>query len=112
MAIGSNPSEDDREEDVKQLLKEGLQLPLTYSFDQVAESFDPVEKPSHYNWLPGIECNHVTRWFNFNLGNVIKYVWRAGKKHSASKRQDLEKAIKYLRMELEWLDEMESSSDS
>ena len=36
---------------------------------------------------------------NFHLGNAIKYVCRAGHKHS--KIEDLEKAIHYLQNELE-----------
>lgn len=38
--------------------------------------------------------------FNFNLGNVIKYVSRAGKKEGNSKLQDLEKARDYLDHEI------------
>jgi hypothetical protein len=36
---------------------------------------------------------------NFRLGNAFKYIVRAGKKEDA--RKDLEKAIEYLKMELE-----------
>ena len=39
---------------------------------------------------------------NFNLGNVIKYVCRAGKKDNEI--QDLEKAIEYLERELYYLE--------
>jgi len=38
---------------------------------------------------------------NFNRGNIIKYVCRAGKKDSEI--QDLEKAMDYLSRELEYL---------
>lgn len=38
--------------------------------------------------------------FNFNLGNVVKYVSRAGKKEGNSKIQDLEKAKDYLEHEI------------
>ena len=56
---------------------------------------DPVNHPAHYTKHPsGIECIQVTRWFNFNLGNVIKYVWRAGNKGNAL--EDLKKARWYL----------------
>lgn len=33
---------------------------------------------------------------NFNLGNVVKYVCRAGKKERNSKQEDLWKALDYL----------------
>lgn len=38
--------------------------------------------------------------FNFNLGNVVKYISRAGKKEGNSKIQDLEKAKDYLEREI------------
>ena len=61
---------------------------------------DVVNHPKHYTSNPsGIECIQVTENFNFNLGNVIKYVWRAGLKNDAI--QDLEKARWYLNREIE-----------
>ena len=37
-----------------------------------------VDHPDHYNQHPsGVECIRVVEWFNFNLGNAIKYIWRA-----------------------------------
>lgn len=51
--------------------------------------------------------NGVTVWdfiddmeFNFNLGNVVKYVSRAGRKEGCSKIEDLEKARDYLDREV------------
>jgi hypothetical protein len=38
---------------------------------------------------------------NFCLGNAIKYVLRAGKKESDTKKQDLQKAVQYLQFEIE-----------
>ena len=56
---------------------------------------DPVNHPSHYTSHPsGIECIQITRWMNFNLGNAIKYIWRAGNKGNAL--EDLKKARWYL----------------
>lgn len=60
---------------------------------------DPVNHPRHYTSHPsGIECIDVTRHMNFNLGNAIKYIWRADLKADAI--QDLEKAIWYLQDEI------------
>ena len=59
---------------------------------------DPVNHPAHYNQVPGIECIDAVRHFNFNLGNVIKYVWRAGLKGDAL--EDLKKARFYLEDEI------------
>lgn len=39
----------------------------------------------------------ITEWgLDFSLGNVLKYVCRAGKKQNASIREDLMKALWYL----------------
>lgn len=38
---------------------------------------------------------------NFCLGNAVKYVLRAGKKESDTKKKDLQKAIEYLQFEIE-----------
>jgi hypothetical protein len=56
---------------------------------------DPVTHPAHYTSHPsGVECLTVVRHMGFNLGNVIKYVWRADLKGNAI--EDLEKARFYL----------------
>lgn len=56
---------------------------------------DPVNHPAHYTSHPsGVECIEVTRWMNFNMGNAIKYIWRAGNKGNAL--EDLKKARWYL----------------
>lgn len=75
---------------------------------------DPVDHPKHYNSHPsGIECIVVARHHNFNIGNVLKYIWRAGLKsgagehppNNASTIQDLEKARWYLTDEINRLKE-------
>jgi hypothetical protein len=63
---------------------------------------DPVHHPKHYTAHPsGVECIEITRHMNFNLGNVVKYVWRSGLKDEAPSIQDLEKAAWYLNDEIE-----------
>lgn len=60
---------------------------------------DRVEHPKHYTaQVPGIECWDVTQHFNFNRGNAIKYVWRAGSKDDLI--EDLKKAIQYINHEI------------
>lgn len=63
---------------------------------------DPVHRPAHYN-LGRIEVIEFIedQGLNFARGSVIKYTARAGKKDGAPEAQDLEKAIWYLRRELE-----------
>lgn len=66
---------------------------------------DTVNHPSHYNSHPsGIECLTIVRHYNFNLGNVIKYIWRAGKKSQEGLLKDLKKAQFYLNDEIEKLE--------
>jgi len=60
---------------------------------------EAVNHPEHYNKHPsGIECIDVVRHFNFNLGNVIKYLWRAP--HKGATIEDLKKAAWYLQDEI------------
>jgi hypothetical protein len=63
-----------------------------------------VENPSHYNSgkievIDFIEDQKL----GFCLGNVIKYVSRAGKKDSSKTIEDLEKAKWYLEREIKKL---------
>jgi hypothetical protein len=62
-------------------------------------SHDPVTNPAHYTQHPsGVECLTITRHMNFNLGNALKYIWRAGLKGDAL--EDLRKAKFYLEDEI------------
>lgn len=59
-----------------------------------------VEHPKHYNDHPsGVECIDIVEHFGFNLGNAVKYIWRAGLKQGASAEEDLKKAAWYVRRE-------------
>lgn len=61
---------------------------------------NPISHPAHYTSHPsGIECIQVTEHMNFNLGNAIKYIWRAGIK-STDPTEDLRKAAWYVQREL------------
>ena len=67
------------------------------------ETNDPIN-PNHYKSHPsGIECIEISSGFDFLLGNVIKYVWRAGLKDSDNYLQDLEKALWYLNKKVEYV---------
>ena len=62
---------------------------------------DTIDHPKHYNSHPsGVECISVVEHFNFNVGNAIKYIWRAGLKDGASDVEDLKKAVWYLNREI------------
>ena len=66
---------------------------------------DMVNHPSHYTWLKekcGIEVIDITRHLDFDIGNAVKYLLRAGHKKDSSlsdnqkEIEDLEKAIFYI----------------
>ncbi len=60
---------------------------------------DPVNHPAHYTSLPsGIEVIQITEHLNFCLGNAVKYILRAD--YKGNDIQDLEKAIWYLKREI------------
>lgn len=62
-------------------------------------SRETVNHPPHYNAHPsGVECITVVEWMNFNLGNAMKYIWRAGEK--GNELEDLRKANWYLTREI------------
>ena len=68
---------------------------------------DPVNHPSHYTSHPsGIECITITRHMNFNLGNAIKYIWRAGEKDRDKTLEDLRKAQWYIADEIKRLENL------
>jgi hypothetical protein len=73
---------------------------------------DLINHPPHYTSHPaGIECIDVVEVFPFNVGNAIKYLWRAGLKLSprswsglkGDQLEDLRKARWYVEREIERL---------
>lgn len=66
------------------------------------DSENRVEHPNYYKLSNGIEVLDIVRDLPFNIGNVVKYVIRAGKKKEAGlsdnqkQIEDLEKAKFYL----------------
>jgi hypothetical protein len=64
---------------------------------------DAVHKPEHYCYSEYEPKDVIREWgLNFNLGNAVKYIVRAGRKGEAV--TDLQKAIEYLRFEIEYLE--------
>jgi len=78
--------------------------------EEEVNDFDPVDNvnhPAHYTNDPsGVECIEITRHRNFNIGNAIKYLWRAGLKQDsnlsaqAKEIEDLKKAVFYIQDEI------------
>lgn len=80
------------------------------SLTNMAENREMVNHPTHYNNVPGVECIDVVRYFDFDRGNAIKYIWRAGSKPemgmTAEEKEieDLKKAIWYLEDRIVYLE--------
>ena len=78
---------------------------------------DSVNHPAHYNSHPsGIECIEIARHHNFNIGNSIKYLWRAGLKSEEGMEdtdkqiEDLNKAIWYINDEIKRITEFNNKT--
>lgn len=61
----------------------------------------PVHHPNHYTHYKGLEVIDLTEQMNFNRGNAVKYICRAGIKDKAKEIEDLQKAVWYLEREIE-----------
>lgn len=63
---------------------------------------DSIKHPTHYRFGKYEPVKVIQDWkLSFCLGNVIKYIARAGKKDGNSRLQDLQKAKQYLEFEIE-----------
>jgi hypothetical protein len=66
--------------------------------------------PDHYKkHKSGVECIDIAEHLHFNLGNTLKYIWRAGIK-SDNKIEDLKKAEWYLQREIKRLEQAKESN--
>ena len=85
-----------------------LKCHIMWEPNAVVETHDPVDHPRHYTQHPsGIECIQITEHMNFNLGNAVKYIWRADLKGGI---EDLKKAAWYVEREIERRTKSNSSS--
>lgn len=59
-----------------------------------------IDHPAHYSWLrelAGIEPIDIARHLDFDTGNALKYLLRAGRKGSPEQAtEDLQKAVWYI----------------
>ncbi len=73
------------------------------SNDSADVAEDTINHPKHYTSHPSnVECITVVEWMSFNLGNAVKYIWRAGFK--GYQIEDLQKARWYVDREIKRLD--------
>lgn len=72
---------------------------------------DMVNHPPHYTSDPsGVECLDIVRHRNYNIGNAIKYLWRAGIKNEDKHIEDLKKAVFYINDEIKRLEGLKNVS--
>ena len=68
---------------------------------------DNVNNPKHYNSHPsGVEAITVCEHLGFNLGNAMKYIWRAD--HKGNTMEDLKKAEFYVKREIQRIEKQQS----
>lgn len=75
-------------------------MPEPKQIEMFEPEADPVNHPAHYK-VGGIETIDFieAKRLNYNMGNAVKYITRAD--HKGNRKQDLEKAIWYLKRELD-----------
>ena len=69
---------------------------------------DATNHPDYYGWHPVAECIEVSQHFNGNLAQAIQYIWRCGRKPDVSAVKDLEKAMNFLKFEIERIKRFET----
>jgi len=72
---------------------------MKYDYELLKMEHDNVNRPKHYTAHPsGVECIEITEHMGFNLGNAIKYIWRAFLKDDPV--ENLRKAVWYINREI------------
>jgi hypothetical protein len=66
----------------------------------MTDQYDEVNHPRHYQLPGGLEVLDLVEDLSFNLGNALKYCFRAGRKPGADAETDLKKAVFYLEREI------------
>lgn len=100
--------------DLQNQIREEIRKKDLYGGQKVMKQIldrEMVNHPDHYQGNGGMEVIDIIENYDlgFSLGNAIKYILRSNKKGSA--KQDLEKAIWYIRREMNNLVEEEDSED-
>ena len=81
---------------------------------------EQVNHPSHYAWLKDlcdVEPIEICQHFDFSVGNALKYIMRKGKvernlTEKQQRIQDLEKAIYYLKNEIDLMKNDSNNKDN
>jgi Protein of unknwon function (DUF3310). len=71
--------------------------------EETNSTMDNVNHPAHYNAYKGIEIIDLAEQMNFNRGNAVKYISRAGIKSETTEIEDLKKAAWFINREIQRL---------
>lgn len=100
------------------LMTHGIDENTIYSMVEefwATKKFPPTEDkanhPSHYTSYQGLEIIDLTEQMNFNRGNAVKYITRAGLKNPEMEIEDLEKACWYVTREIQRLKKNRNEGD-
>lgn len=86
-----------------EVLVQGVYIPLEEFLREATKTRGVINHPSHYTAYKGIEVIDLTEQMNFNRGNAVKYIARAGLKDPDKEVEDLEKAVWYIKREIQRL---------
>ncbi len=76
----------------------------------MAKKGSNVDHPSHYNQnKSGVECIDVVEHMTFNVGNAVKYLWRAFDKGNTI--EDLQKSRWYIDREIQRISKEKQKCD-
>lgn len=70
-------------------------------YQATSEGNGKVDHPSYYTRYKGLEVIDLTEQMNFNRGNAVKYIARAGFKDPTTTVEDLQKAKWYIEREIQ-----------
>lgn len=87
----------------------------TKFFETFLKEIKPKEinTPNYYTWHPKVSCKEVSQEFMSNLGQAIQYIWRSNTlkttkgQTKAEVIADLNKAIDFIKFEIERLENSE-----
>jgi len=99
--LGECTEEEMRGIDVALLVSLGIDL-TEEPPEAIPQNHDPVNHPSHYTSGRIETIDFIEdKGLGFHLGNAVKYITRAGKKDPAKTVEDLQKAIWYVKREIQ-----------
>jgi len=78
---------------------------MTRRLEQAEQQPDVIKNPRHYEQYEFEPVSFIMKnELSFWMGNVIKYVMRAGTKDDTDEVQDLKKAVRYIEMRINQLE--------